>query len=141
MFFEIAPTGAIICTLIGLVFTALGWALWDEIRAYRRRGTLREAIVSDVRVRQSRKQNSHTYQPVFSFTDDTGAEVERLSLISSTAYDFAIGSSHRVLTLPDRKKVLLADGVGGRALSWIFIAMGLVTLLVGLQAIAGYLGA
>lgn len=117
-----------------------GWLLWSAHRfmgrAVRTTGTVLE-VSRHVSTRTSNgsTRTSVTYKPLFEYTDPDGRTQRAETFLSSSSYNFTIGSDHEILIDPDGGSVRMPGfwvyGFGG-----IFGGIGLVFAIAGIFALA-----
>lgn len=137
---DVPLVGALVLSTAGVLFSGFGWYVWEDVRAFRRHGVLHEARVTRVEIRHSRK-NRTTYRPFFGLPSGTGDLIEHPGIFHSAGHDLPIGSTHRILALPGREAVLMADCRGGRVLPLLLAVLGAGLLGPGVWGLAGHLGA
>lgn len=126
-------------TLIGLpwIFIGVGgWLVWSA-RRFMRRAIRTRGRVLHVTSRVSTSTSngntstSVTYQPKFEYTDADGRTQQAQTFLSSSSYNFAIGSEHDILIDPQGGSVRM-PGFWVYGFGAIFAAFGLIFAVVGI---------
>ncbi|SFJ88258.1 DUF3592 domain-containing protein [Jannaschia pohangensis] len=136
---DISLTGAIVLTIVGIIFCGFGLWMRDEVQKFRRRGQKVTGIVTDVEFVKSDDTNgvSGSYRPTLDVTGPDGTIVSCRTMFSSSGYDYAIGQDVDVLYIPGRDTVLVANGAARWVMPAAFLVMGGGALIAGLLALTG----
>ena len=116
--------------ILGLIFIASGGGLTYSSYAFSKTAVSTSGIVTHVEVNWSSNSSgsgaaSPTYKPTISFFDKSGAPQSAQTYLSSSAYDYPVGTKLRVLYTPEDPSHLRLD-------NWFALwGFGLIFLGVG----------
>lgn len=122
--------------IFGLVFATIGGGFSYFSYTFAQTAIATSGIVTDVSVKRSSSSDgssSVTYQPTISFTDQNGTSHSAQTFLSSSSYNYAIGTKVRILYNPsDPSSMRLDSWFALWGFGLIFHSVGLVTILIGL---------
>lgn len=123
------------------IFVAAGgWLLWSAHkfmgRAVKAKGTVL-TVSRHVSTRTSNggSRRSVTYKPTFEYTDPAGQTRRAETFLSSSGYNFEIGSQHEILIDPNGGSVRM-PGFWVYGFGALFAVIGLAFAIAGIFALA-----
>lgn len=126
--------------LIGLIFTAAGGALSYSSYSFSRTAVATSGVVTDVEVNLSSNRNgtggavTYTYRPTLSFFDQKGAPRSAQTYLSTSGYNFPVGTKLNILYTPEDPSHLRLD-------NWFALwGFGLIFLSLGIFLFFGGIG-
>lgn len=126
--------------LLGLIFTAVGGGLSYSAYSFSRTSVATSGVVTDVEVKLSSNSTgsgswiSYTYRPTVSFYDQSGAPQSAQTYLSSSGYNYPVGTKLKILYTPEDPSHLRLD-------NWFALwGFGLISLGLGLLFFFGGIG-
>lgn len=126
----------VIVMVFGLIFATIGGGLTFVAYDFSTRAIATSGIVTNVEVNLPSSTSSGgtggpTYKPTFSFIDQNGTPQSGQTFLSSSSYNYAIGTKLRILYDPQSPSSLRMD-------SWFALwGFNLIFLVTGLLILAG----
>ncbi|NOR63853.1 MAG: DUF3592 domain-containing protein [Rhodobacteraceae bacterium] len=126
---------AILVVLFGLIFTATGGGLTVFSYTFSQVAVATSGNVVDIEVNWSSSSSGNssapTYKPTISFFDKNGTEQRAQTFLSSSSYNYPIGTKLNILYNPENPSSLRID-------SWFALwGFGLIFLTIGLLIMLG----
>ena len=122
--------------LLGLIFATVGGGLTYNSYKFSQTALSTSGVVTHVEVNWSSNSSGSgsstpTYQPTISFTDKNGAPQSAQTYLSSSGYNYPIGTKLRILYTPEDPNNMRLD-------NWFALwGFGLIFLVVGMLALIG----
>ncbi|HIP24481.1 MAG TPA: DUF3592 domain-containing protein [Rhodobacteraceae bacterium] len=125
----------VLVVLFGLVFATVGGGLTYFSYTFSQTAISTSGVVTDIEVNwssnSSSSSSSPTYKPTISFFDKSGTEQSAQTFLSSSSYNYPIGTKLRILYNPENPSSLRID-------SWFALwGFGLIFLMTGLLIMLG----
>lgn len=127
---------ALLVVLFGLIFAATGGGLTFYAYTFSKTAIPTSGVVVDMEVSwsssgSSSNSSSPTYKPTISFFDQNGTAQRAQTFLSSSGYNYPMGTKLNILYNPDKPSSLRID-------SWFAVwGFGLIFLVIGVFIMAG----
>jgi len=125
----------IVVIIMGLIFATIGGGFTVFSYTFSQTALATSGVVTDIEVNWSSSSNSSssspTYKPTISYFDQNGAEQSAQTFLSSSGYNYRIGTKLQILYNPEDPSSIRID-------SWFALwGFGLIFFVVGLLTMCG----
>ncbi|MBL1434589.1 MAG: DUF3592 domain-containing protein [Rhodobacteraceae bacterium] len=126
---------AVLVILLGLIFASVGGGVTYFSYAFSLTAVATSGVVTDVEVNWSsngsNSSSSPTYKPTISFLDNSGVKQRAQTFLSSSSYNYPIGTKLRILYNSENPSSMRID-------SWFALwGFGLIFLIIGVFIMLG----
>ena len=128
---------SIFLLIFGLVFATIGAGLTYWSYSFSQSAITTSGIVTHVTTKTSRNSTNNststTYQPTVSYIDQSGATHSAQTFLSSSGYNFPLGSEIEIMYDPeDTGQIRINSWFALWGFGFVFLAVGLITTVISL---------